>query len=73
MLHFALPDIFSYRTCDFKVQKSKQGTGRVVAWKEFGLVNALTVEATFCGGSSGKYAGQCHRALTLAGSAIFVL
>lgn len=43
-----------------QVQKSKAGTGRVVAFKEFGLVNALTVEASFCGPSYGKHAGAVH-------------
>jgi hypothetical protein len=41
-----------------QVQKSKAGTGRVVGFRELGLVNAYTIEASFCGASVGKYAKQ---------------
>lgn len=32
-----------------QVQASKSGTGRVVGFRELGLVNAFTIEASFCG------------------------
>ena len=32
-----------------QVSKSKAGTGRVVGWREFGLVNCFTLEASFAG------------------------
>ncbi|XP_054894212.1 cytosolic carboxypeptidase 2 isoform X2 [Poeciliopsis prolifica] len=41
---------FSYRSCRFKVQKSKEGTGRIVMWR-LGIKNSYTLEATF-GGST---------------------
>jgi hypothetical protein len=41
-----------------KVQKSKAGTGRVVGFRELGLVNAYTMEASFAGAAVGKYAKQ---------------
>ncbi|KAF6257038.1 flagellar/basal body protein, partial [Scenedesmus sp. NREL 46B-D3] len=58
MLYINAPDLFSFRSCNFKVQKSKAGTGRVVGFRELGLVNAYTIEASFCGASVGKYAKQ---------------
>lgn len=41
-----------------QVQKSKAGTGRVVGFRELGLVNAFTIEASFCGAAVGRYAKQ---------------
>uniref|UniRef100_A0A383WKG5 Peptidase M14 domain-containing protein n=1 Tax=Tetradesmus obliquus TaxID=3088 RepID=A0A383WKG5_TETOB len=58
MLYINTPDLFSFKSCNFKVQKSKAGTGRVVGFRELGLVNAYTIEASFCGASVGKYAKQ---------------
>jgi cytosolic carboxypeptidase protein 2/3 len=39
LLQFNAPDLFSYHSCAFRVQKAKGGTGRVVGFKELGLVN----------------------------------
>ncbi|XP_072001235.1 cytosolic carboxypeptidase 3 isoform X2 [Engystomops pustulosus] len=50
------PDKFSFSGCKFKVQRSKEGTGRVVMWK-MGIQNSYTLEATFCGSSLGKRRG----------------
>ncbi|EDO49270.1 predicted protein, partial [Nematostella vectensis] len=50
------PCKFSYKGCKFKVQKSKEGTGRVVMW-QLGILNSFTMEATFCGSSLGKRNG----------------
>jgi hypothetical protein len=44
-------------TC-LQVQKSKAGTGRVVGFRELGLVNAYTMEASFAGAAVGKHAKQ---------------
>lgn len=41
-----------------QVQRSKAGTGRVVGFRELGLVNAFTMEASFCGPAVGKFARQ---------------
>ncbi|KAH7815927.1 putative Zinc carboxypeptidase family protein [Monocercomonoides exilis] len=46
---------FSYDDCDFRVQKSKEGAARVVIWREMGLVNSFTMEASFAGCNTGKY------------------
>eukprot|EP00057_Strongylocentrotus_purpuratus_P017431 XP_011671905.1 PREDICTED: uncharacterized protein LOC582973 [Strongylocentrotus purpuratus] len=43
---------FNYNNCKFKVQKSKEGTGRVVVW-QMGIMNSYTMEASFCGSTSG--------------------
>nr|XP_023955414.1 cytosolic carboxypeptidase 3 isoform X5 [Chrysemys picta bellii] len=50
------PDKFSFPDCNFKVQKSKEGTGRVVMWK-MGIHNSYTLEATFCGSKLGNRGG----------------
>ena len=49
-------EVFSYSDCAFSVQKAKEGTGRVVGWKEIGIQNSYTLEASFCGSDFGKYA-----------------
>ncbi|XP_036007743.1 cytosolic carboxypeptidase 2 [Fundulus heteroclitus] len=41
---------FSFKSCKFRVQKSKEGTGRIVMWR-LGIKNSYTMEATF-GGST---------------------
>lgn len=51
---------FSFSACKFKVQKSKEGTGRVVMWK-MGIRNSFTMEATFCGSTLGKTKGSRSR------------
>ncbi|XP_065831156.1 cytosolic carboxypeptidase 2-like [Oscarella lobularis] len=53
MLHKNAPDKFLFSDCRFKVQKSKEGTGRIVMWREMGIMNSFTMEATFCGAKSG--------------------
>ncbi|KAL6033350.1 hypothetical protein STEG23_021050, partial [Scotinomys teguina] len=47
---------FSFSACKFNVQKSKEGTGRVVMWK-MGIRNSFTLEATFCGSTLGNKRG----------------
>ncbi|XP_070199558.1 cytosolic carboxypeptidase 2-like isoform X1 [Littorina saxatilis] len=56
MLNKNAPDRFSYDACKFKVQKSKEGTGRIVMWN-MGIMNSYTMEATFCGSTMGKKKG----------------
>ena len=36
-------DKFDYNGCKFKVQKSKEGTGRIVMWN-MGIMNSYTME-----------------------------
>nr|CCA14438.1 APS kinase/ATP sulfurlyase/pyrophosphatase fusion protein putative [Albugo laibachii Nc14] len=40
---------FFYKSCDFRVHKSKLHTGRVVVHNELGVVHSYTLEASFCG------------------------
>nr|XP_044600508.1 cytosolic carboxypeptidase 3 isoform X6 [Equus asinus] len=56
MLSKNCPDKFSFSACKFKVQKSKEGTGRVVMWK-MGIRNSFTMEVTFCGSTLGNKRG----------------
>lgn len=39
LLQHSAPHLFSYQQSTFRVQKSKAGTGRVVAYREMGLTN----------------------------------
>ncbi|KAM9633657.1 cytosolic carboxypeptidase 3 isoform 2-T2 [Morphnus guianensis] len=48
LLSKSCPDKFSFPDCRFRVQKSKEGTGRVVMWK-MGINNSYTLEASICG------------------------
>jgi len=51
--------VFSYEDCSFCVQKSKEGTGRVVVARELNITNSYTLEASFCGANFGRY-NACH-------------
>uniref|UniRef100_A0A8C4PWW5 Peptidase M14 domain-containing protein n=1 Tax=Eptatretus burgeri TaxID=7764 RepID=A0A8C4PWW5_EPTBU len=57
MLSKKVPDQFCYKSCSFKVQKSKEGTGRVVMWR-MGILNSFTVETTFSGSTLGNRKGS---------------
>ncbi|XP_061495401.1 cytosolic carboxypeptidase 3 isoform X4 [Rhineura floridana] len=50
------PEKFSFPDCSFKIQKGKEGTGRVVMWK-MGISNSYTLEVTFCGSKLGNRHG----------------
>jgi len=52
-------DIFSFSDCVFGLQKAKEATARIVLFKELGILNSYTLEASFCGSDFGKYA-DCH-------------
>ncbi|CAD7957535.1 unnamed protein product [Amoebophrya sp. A120] len=45
-------DYFSFPDCNFK--RVKESTARCVVYKEFGIVNSFTLEASFCGPSIGR-------------------
>ena len=51
------PEAFSFPECSFRVQKSKESTARVVVWRELGVADSLTLEASFAGPSEGAHAG----------------
>lgn len=48
-------DWFSYADSNFYIHKSKESTGRVVLNREFNVVNAFTLECSFCGPSQGTH------------------
>eukprot|EP00047_Mylnosiga_fluctuans_P021256 m.102459 g.102459 ORF g.102459 m.102459 type:complete len:752 (-) comp8825_c0_seq3:132-2387(-) len=51
--------VFFLDRCRFRMQDSKAGTGRIVGRLEHGLLNSLTIEASFCGpGPSGPLANR---------------
>lgn len=41
--------IFSLKECKMAVEKDKETTARIVLYKEFGILNSYTLEATFYG------------------------
>nr|XP_046250311.1 cytosolic carboxypeptidase 2 isoform X2 [Scatophagus argus] len=47
---------FSFKSCKFRVQKSKEGTGRIAMWR-LGIKNSYTMEATFGGSTLGNRRG----------------
>lgn len=49
-------EIFSFKDCVFGIQKAKEGTARIVLYKEMGIINSYTLESSFSGASFGKYA-----------------
>ncbi|XP_066107619.1 cytosolic carboxypeptidase 2 isoform X2 [Saccopteryx bilineata] len=53
MLSKNAPEKFSFHSCNFKVQKCKEGTGRVVMWR-MGILNSYTMESTFGGSTLGN-------------------
>ncbi|XP_061420784.1 cytosolic carboxypeptidase 2-like isoform X1 [Lethenteron reissneri] len=56
MMSKNIPDKFSYESCRFKVQKSKEGTSRVSMWR-MGIANSFTLETTFAGSTLGERKG----------------
>ncbi|XP_060116357.1 cytosolic carboxypeptidase 4 [Heteronotia binoei] len=48
---------FLLSSCNFLVEKSREATARVVAWREMGVLRSYTMESTFCGCSHGLYKG----------------
>jgi hypothetical protein len=56
MLHKNVADKFSFENCKFRVQKNKEGTGRIVVWV-MGVTNSYTLEASFAGSTMGGRAG----------------
>lgn len=56
MLHKNVADKFSFEHCKFRVQKNKEGCGRIVVWV-MGVTNSYTLEASFAGSTMGGRAG----------------
>uniref|UniRef100_A0A8C3M3C1 Peptidase M14 domain-containing protein n=1 Tax=Geospiza parvula TaxID=87175 RepID=A0A8C3M3C1_GEOPR len=63
MLSKNAPDKFSFSSCKFQVQKSKEGTGRVSMWR-LGVSHSYTLEVAFSGSTLGEGLpqpwGQCQ-------------
>jgi len=53
---------FSFGQCTFGVHPSKSGTARVVGWREVGVANTLTVEASFMGAGDSSVITRRFRA-----------
>ncbi|XP_011501923.1 PREDICTED: cytosolic carboxypeptidase 2-like [Ceratosolen solmsi marchali] len=56
MLHKNAADKFSFESCKFHIEKSKEGTGRVVVWL-MGIQNSYTLEASLGGSKLGSRSG----------------
>lgn len=56
MLHKNAPDKFSFEDSKFKVQRNKEGCGRIVVWV-LGVTNSFTLEASYMGSTLGARAG----------------
>uniref|UniRef100_A0A8C0UCB6 Cytosolic carboxypeptidase 2-like n=1 Tax=Cyanistes caeruleus TaxID=156563 RepID=A0A8C0UCB6_CYACU len=53
MLSKNAPDKFSFSSCKFQVQKSREGTGRVSMWR-LGVSHSYTLEVAFSGSTLGE-------------------
>lgn len=49
LLYKRNPWAITFRGSCWRVQRNKEGTARIVGWKELGIVNSFTLEASFCG------------------------
>ena len=58
MLSWNSKQRFSYTDCNFAVQKCKEGTARVVMWREMNILNSFTMESSYAGWSSKKCEGS---------------
>lgn len=55
MLYEDGTNFFSWSDCTFSVSHSKRSTARVVLWRELGLANSFTLEASFGGAGFGRH------------------
>mmetsp|Transcript_4820 Transcript_4820/g.7257 ORF Transcript_4820/g.7257 Transcript_4820/m.7257 type:complete len:212 (-) Transcript_4820:2168-2803(-) len=53
-----LCDYFSFEQSRFSMNKSKDGTARIAMFKELGIPNIFTMEASFCGADKGSLKNQ---------------
>lgn len=51
-------DCFCFDDCCFKMQKSKESSARVVVFRDLGVTNSFTLEASFCGADFGPLIGE---------------
>eukprot|EP00161_Ancyromonas_sigmoides_P001624 TRINITY_DN11384_c1_g2_i3.p3 TRINITY_DN11384_c1_g2~~TRINITY_DN11384_c1_g2_i3.p3 ORF type:complete len:153 (-),score=13.73 TRINITY_DN11384_c1_g2_i3:405-863(-) len=50
-------EMFNIDECRYSVAKHAASTARVAMWRDFGIVNSFTIEASYCGASTGPRAG----------------
>ena len=43
-----------YKACEFKIDKKKKNTARVIVWKEFKVTNSFTLETSTFGYELGE-------------------
>lgn len=43
------PGQYRFKDCRFRIEKCKESTARVVIFREFNIMNAFTLEASFFG------------------------
>ena len=58
LLHLQQAPTFSLENCSFLVQKDREHTARIVAWREFDIPLSYTIECSSSGCNEGPYAGQ---------------
>jgi predicted nucleic acid-binding Zn finger protein len=46
---------FCWQNCSFVVERVKEGSARVVVWRQIGVVRSYTMESSYCGCDQGKY------------------
>ena len=46
---------FSFKDCNFVIQKAREGTARYVVHNEYNVINSYTLEASFFGPERGLY------------------
>ena len=56
---------FNFEDCAFIISKAKETCGRVVMYKEFGIIYSYTCESSFCGPTRGSLEGHHFTSETL--------
>ncbi|XP_067130641.1 cytosolic carboxypeptidase 1-like [Centruroides vittatus] len=56
ILHHTAP-AFNIENCSFAVEKSRESTGRITVWRQFGIALSYTMECTYGGCNQGIYDG----------------
>ncbi|KAM3722007.1 Cytosolic carboxypeptidase [Dirofilaria immitis] len=47
-------DYFSLSNCRFNITKTKESSGRITLWRQFGITRSYTLESTYCGFNCGS-------------------
>uniref|UniRef100_A0A7S1K7U0 Peptidase M14 domain-containing protein n=1 Tax=Vitrella brassicaformis TaxID=1169539 RepID=A0A7S1K7U0_9ALVE len=51
-------EYFDFGDCNFRIQKAKEATARVVMYRELSISNSYTLEASFCGSDVDHHSGS---------------